>query len=40
MINFCVSLTTLPSRVSSIKKTIDSIKKQSLKADKIFKLTL
>tara|TARA_Y100000816_G_C25990773_1_gene517526 strand:+ start:54 stop:779 length:726 start_codon:yes stop_codon:yes gene_type:complete len=36
MINFCVSLTTLPSRVSSIKKTIDSIKKQSLKADKIF----
>ncbi len=36
MINFCVSLTTLPSRVSSIEKTIDSIKKQSLKADKIF----
>ena len=36
MINFCVSLTTLPSRVENIKKTIDSIKSQTIKPNKIF----
>ncbi len=36
MINFCVSLTTLPSRINNIKETINSIKNQSLKPDKIF----
>ena len=36
MINFCVSFTTLPSRLKSIEKTIDSINNQSLKPKKIF----
>ncbi len=36
MINFCVSLTTLPTRVDNIKKTIDSIKNQTIKPSKIF----
>ena len=36
MINFCVSFTTLPSRIENIKKTIDSIKSQTLKANNIF----
>lgn len=36
MINFCVSLTTLPTRIANIKKTIDSIKNQTIKPSKIF----
>jgi hypothetical protein len=36
MINFCVSLTSLPSRIDDIKKTIDSIQNQTLKPNKIF----
>ena len=36
MINFCVSLTTLPSRVNNIEQTIESIEKQTLKPNKIF----
>jgi hypothetical protein len=36
MINFCVSFTTLPSRIENIKKTIESIKSQTLKANNIF----
>ncbi len=36
MINFCVSLTTLPSRVNNIGQTIKSIEKQTLKPNKIF----
>ncbi len=34
--NFCVSLTTLPSRIDNIEKTISSIKNQSIKPNKIF----
>jgi hypothetical protein len=34
--NFCVSLTTIPSRLNTIEKTIDSLNKQTLKANKIF----
>ena len=33
---FCVSLTTLPSRITNINKTIDSINRQTIKPDKIF----
>jgi hypothetical protein len=36
MINFCVSFTTLPSRIENIEKTIESIKSQTLKANDIF----
>ena len=36
MINFCVSFTTLPSRIENINKTIDSINAQTLKANNIF----
>lgn len=36
MINFCVSLTTIPSRIDNIGKTIKSINKQTLKPKKIF----
>ena len=36
MLNFCVSLTTIPSRLKFIYKTLDSIKKQSKVPDKIF----
>ena len=36
MTNFCVSFTTIPSRIDDIKKTIDSINNQTLKPDKIF----
>ena len=36
MLNFCVSLTTIPPRFDTIKKTIDSINKQTKKPDKIF----
>ena len=36
MINFCVSLTTLPSRIENIKRTIVSIDSQTLKANDVF----
>ena len=36
MINFCVSFTTLPSRIENIKKTIESINTQTLKANNVF----
>ena len=36
MTNFCVSFTTIPSRIDDIKKTIDSINNQTLKPGKIF----
>ena len=36
MTNFCVSFTTIPSRIDEIKKTIDSINSQTLKPNKIF----
>ncbi|MDB9812646.1 glycosyltransferase family 2 protein [Candidatus Pelagibacter sp.] len=36
MLNFCVSLTTIPPRFNTIKKTIDSINKQTKRPDKIF----
>ena len=36
MINFCVSLTTLPTRIDNINQTLDSINNQSIKPDKIF----
>jgi hypothetical protein len=34
--NFCVTLTTIPSRLENLHKTIDSINKQTLKPNKIF----
>ena len=33
---FCVSLTTIPSRINNIKPTIESIAKQSVKPSKIY----
>ena len=36
MTDFCVSFTTIPSRIDNIKKTIDSINNQTLKPGKIF----
>jgi len=36
LINFCVSLTTLPSRIDNIEETIFSIKNQSIQPDKIY----
>ena len=36
MIKFCVSLTSLPSRINNIEETLNSINNQTLKADKIF----
>ena len=33
---FCITLTTIPSRLSSIQKTINSIEKQTLIPKKIF----
>ena len=36
MINFCVSFTTLPSRIENIKRTIESIDSQTLKANGVF----
>ena len=35
-IKFCVSLTTIPSRLKSIYKTIESIQNQTLKPNKIY----
>ena len=34
--NFCITFTTIPSRLNSIHKTIDSIKRQTFKPKKIF----
>jgi hypothetical protein len=36
MLKFCVSLTTIPSRLKFIYRTLDSIKSQSKLPDKIF----
>lgn len=36
MLNFCVSLTSIPSRFDTIYKTIKSLNKQTKKANKIF----
>tara|TARA_Y100001970_G_scaffold293433_1_gene440167 strand:+ start:40 stop:789 length:750 start_codon:yes stop_codon:yes gene_type:complete len=36
MIDFCVSLTSIPSRINNIHETIESINNQSLKPKKIF----
>ena len=36
MTDFCVSFTSIPSRINDIKKTIDSINSQTLKPSKIF----
>ena len=36
MINFCVSLTSLPSRIDNIYETIQSIENQTLKPNKVF----
>ena len=36
MTDFCVSFTTIPSRIDNIKKTINSINNQTLKPSKIF----
>ena len=36
MINFCVSLTSLPSRLNYIDQTLDSINSQTVKPNKIF----
>ena len=35
-INFCVSLTTIPSRLKNLELTIKSILEQTVKPDKIF----
>ena len=35
-IKFCISLTTIPSRIKSIEKTINSLNSQELKPDMIF----
>lgn len=36
MSKFCISLTTIPPRFSTISKTLDSLVKQTKKADKIY----
>jgi len=36
MLNFCFSLTTIPSRIKKIHLTIESLIKQSKKPEKIF----
>ena len=36
MLSFCVSLTTIPPRFSTLKKTLESIRSQKKKPDKIF----
>ena len=35
-IKFCVTLTSIPSRIKNLNKVINSIENQSLKPDKIF----
>ena len=34
--NFCITFTTIPSRIKTLKKTIESIEKQTLKPNKIY----
>ena len=36
MINFCVSLTSIPSRIDNIQETLFSIENQTIKPVKIF----
>ena len=36
MKNFCVSLTTIPPRFNTLKKTLDSIYNQQIQPEKIF----
>ena len=36
MVNFCASLTTIPSRIREVSLTIDSLVKQTKKPEKIF----
>ena len=36
MKNFCVSMSSIPPRFSSLEKTLDSIQNQNIKPDKIF----
>jgi hypothetical protein len=36
MVNFCASLTTIPSRIREVSLTIDSLIKQTKKPEKIF----
>ena len=36
MINFCVSMTSLPTRIDNIKETLESINNQTLKPKKVF----
>ena len=33
---FCVSLTTIPSRIKNVYKTIENLNNQTIKPDKIF----
>ena len=35
-IKFCVSMSTIPSRIKSVYKTLDNIKKQTIQPDQIF----
>ena len=35
-IKFCVSMSTIPSRIKSVYKTLDNIKKQNKQPEKIF----
>jgi hypothetical protein len=35
-VNFCITLSTIPSRINNIYKTIESIEKQTIKPSKIF----
>ena len=34
--NFCITFTTIPSRIKTLKKTIESIEQQTLKPNKIY----
>ena len=34
--NFCVTLTTIPTRLNTLNKTLESIKNQTLRPSKIF----
>ena len=36
MKNFCVSLTTIPPRFTTLKKTLDSIYNQQIQPEKVF----
>ena len=35
-INFCITFTSIPSRINTVYKTIESIKNQKIKPNKIF----